>query len=1076
MFKKLLVLFGFIGLLVPAVAAQQTGTVQGTVTNKQNGKPVVGANVFIQSINKGSATNADGKFTINDVPYGKYKLRVSFIGFTTKNITINVNQSTVTVNTTLSSSTAKLNNIVVTAQGVKQTERSIGSSVQEVTGNELAESHTSNFSASLQGKVAGLNINQSPTIGGSSNVIMRGIKSITGNNQPLYVIDGIPFEKQDFNTLNAQRGAGGYSYSSPLANINSDNIESVTVLKGAAATALYGSRGANGVIKIQTKSGAGKKGIGISLRQDVTLSSVYGLPDYQEKYGGGPGYDSFVKGSTFNRNHADDIAAGNLQKEPADQYFANYSDDESWGPRLDGRMVRQWYSFDDINGLKGKATPWVAPPNNNVKNFFNTGVALGTHIGISSGGDNYNYRLTMSRKGDNGVTPLAKQRQKEFGFNGNIDLSDKVHAQVLGNYSINNYSHLPATGYEDRNVFQQFNQFGQNQLNYGPNGYLADYEYPDGSSRSWNYNDIAAGQTNHHIFHDSPYWVRHKNYANQNTKRFYGKVGLTYDIASFLSLNGQVKTNYYNDRRDSRTAQTSVPLSDYSQDVRSVQETDADVRLTYKQDISESISLNAFVQGEVRYNNLHHDAEATSAGLVAPGVYNVQNSVSRPTVTDYYEQQRHDIILGQVRAGYNNLLFITLSGRNEWASTLPKSNNSYQYYAATGSFIFTDLGSLKDNDVLSFGKIRLSYAKSGNGADPYSLALTYPLSQPFGSLPYQSVPTTLNNANLKPEATHELDVGANLKFLNNRVGINFTYYRIKSTDEIIPISVSSASGYAYQYVNAGELDNNGVEATLNATPIQQSGFSWDITLNYAKNNNKVVKLAPGIHNYLIGNATFTNTVNAHEGMPYGEIKGPVFKTKDGKKLVDDNGYYEASSTQEYFGSYQPDWTGSVSTTFHYKGFAASFAFNGQKGGEVFSVSNMFGLDSGMMQPTARGDIRELGLIAKGVNADGEPNTTVADANGFFENLFGIGRAFTYDASYIKFQQARLAYSIPVQTFSGTPIHGLSVAVFGRNLMTIFKNAPNFDPSTVISAGNFQGNESGRTPAQRAYGFSIQIKF
>jgi TonB-linked SusC/RagA family outer membrane protein len=1064
------------GLLAPAALAQQTGTIQGTITNQKTGKPIVGANVFIQTISKGAATNAKGNFTIQNVPYGTYKVRISFIGYTTKNITVAVNKSTVTVSAAITKSTAELNNIVITAQGVKQTARSIGSSVQNITGASLAESHTGNFVSDLQGKVAGLQVSQSPTLGGSSNTLIRGISSITGNNQPLYVIDGIPFEKQDFNSNDAIQGFGGYSYSSPLANINSDNIQSITVLKGAAATALYGSRGANGVIKIETKSGAGRKGLGVTIKQGVAFSRVYGLPDYQEKYGGGPGYDSFTKGSTFNANNAAAIADGTLQKEPPNQFFANYSDDESWGPRLDGRLVRQWYSFDNINGLQGKATPWVAPPQNNVKNFFNTGVNVKTHIGISSGGDNYNYRLTMARKGDNGVTPLAQQRERQFGFNGNVDLSSKLHATVLGNYSINNLSHLPATGYEDRNVFQQFNQFGQNQLNYGPNGYLADYEYPDGSSRSWNYNDIAAAQTGHHIFHDSPYWVRHKNYSEQNIKRFYGKVGLTYDIASFLSLNGQVQTNYYNDRRNGRTAQTSVPVSGYSQDVRAIQETDAHVRLTYKQDVSQSLSLNAFVQGQVRYNNEHHGAEATQAGLVAAGVYNIQNSVSRPTVSDFYQQQRHNIVLGQIRAGYNNLLFITLSGRQEWASTLPKSNNSYQYYAAQGSFIFTDVGALKKQSVLSFGKIRLSYAKAGNGADPYSLALTYPLSQPYGSLPYQSVPTTLNNANLKPEATHELDVGANLKFLNNRVGIDFTYYRKKSTDEIIPISVSRSSGYAYQYVNAGELDNNGVEATLNATPIQHNGFSWNITLNYAKNNNKVVKLAPGIHNYLIGNATFTNSVNAQEGMPYGEIKGPVFKTKNGKKLVDSNGYYDASSTQKYFGSYLPDWTGSVSTTFHYKGFAASFAFNGQKGGEVFSVSNMFGLTSGMMQPTARGDIRELGLIAKGVDADGSPNTIVADTHGFFENLFGIGRAFTYDASYIKFQQARLAYTIPVQTFGGTPIHGLTVAVYGQNLMTIFKNAPNFDPSTVISAGNFQGNESGRSPAQRIYGFSVQIKF
>ena len=647
---------------------------------------------------------------------------------------------------------------------------------------------------------------------------------------------------------------------------------------------------------------------------------------------------------------------------------------------------------------------------------------------------------------------------------------------MSGNFNVDNQDHIAGTGYDNVNVFQQFNQFGQRQIQIGPNSYGADYQRPDGTARGWNWKGIEGAKEGITNFSNGPWWERHKNYANMSNRSLFGRVMLTYDISKHFALRGQLKTDYYNRRQDSRIAVGSQAVSNYTQNIRQVQETNAGVRLNYVNDIGEFFTLNAFVKGLIRYNNEYHNAQSTQGGLVNAGIYNIQNSVARPSVNNYYFQQRHDAILGQIRGAYKDMLFLTLSGRNEWASTLPADNNSIQYYTATGSFVFSDLEPFQ-NSILSFGKLRLSYAKAGNGAEPYSLLNTYNIGQPFGSFPQLSVPNVLNNAELKPEKTYSWEIGANLKFFSNRVGLDFTYYKSRSVDQIIAIEVSRATGYASQFVNAGQINNSGIEATLNLTPIQKHNFSWDVTLNFSKNNNEVVELARGLDTYVIGSGPFEVTTEARVGEPYGMIVGTNFVYKDGQKVIDsETGRFLIDTEQQPLGSYLPDWTGSVSTTFHYKGFAATVALDGQKGGNIFSISNAFGLYSGIIQPSARGNIRELGLIAKGVNPDGSPNTTVADPNQFFKSMFGLDKPYVYDASYIKLRQIRLSYTIPVNTFSGTPIHGLTVAAYGRNLMTIFKNAPNFDPSTVISASNFQGYEAGRTPPQRAFGLSVELDF
>ncbi|NGP89565.1 SusC/RagA family TonB-linked outer membrane protein [Fodinibius halophilus] len=1053
MLKKLLLMV-IVCLVSTGFAFGQTGTLTGTVTDASTGESLPGVNIYILDIERGTATGPEGQFTIEDIEYGTYTVRATYVGYQTYKQQVTIDQADVKLNISIGQSTQQLEDVVVTALGIERKEKSLGYSVQKISGEDVSKVRETNFVSSLTGKVAGANISNSSTMGGSSRIVIRGAKSVAGNNQPLFVVDGVPINNSNFTSTAQQSGGGGYDYGNAAQIINPNNIASVSVLKGPSASALYGSRAANGVIQITTKDGSLTEGIGITVNSGVKVKKVYGLPDYQNEYGGG--------------------GQGPFKMNSQGQLVPDYATDTSWGPPLDGRMVREWFSYDDVDGKMGETTPWDAHPDN-IKNFFNTGIENNNNISLYNGTDTYNYRISLTNVNNEGILPNSSMQRNEVSFNGSLKLTDKLTTSISTNYVYSKAEGRVGTGYNSGNTLNpmlQFNHFGQRQIDLSEGSPMRNLTRPDGTQRTWNWADPVAGTIN---YADNPFWLREKNYQDDDKQRIYGNFTASYDFNSNLNLETKLLTDFYTSRRGERVAVYSSATSRYSEGIREVQETNSRTTLTYTGSLNEDISLDAFVAGNIRYNQYNRNIGQTQGGLSAPGIYSLENSIDRPDIDDHNQESMVYSLISSASLGYKEMLYLDGTLRNDWSSTLPEDNNSYLYPSITGSLVFSELGIFEDQDILSYGKLRIGYAKVGSDTSPYRLKNTYPFSTPFGSSPQLSVSNTLNNSNLKPETTYSWEVGTELSFFNNRLGLDVTLYKDNTEDQILAVDVSPASGSNSQLINAGEIENKGVEVMLDGTPVQTKNFQWDVTVNWSKNKNKVVQFAGDISNYRLANAPFGLSINAREGEPYGAFVGTDYVYDgNGNKVIAPNGNYKQASDQSVLGSYVPDWTGGLSTSISYKGLSASITFNGQKGGDVYSVSNLWGKYSGMFAATAENDVRELGVVPQGVDANGNAWTKEVPAVDFFQSFYGLEAAFVYDASYIKIQEATVGYDLPRKWLSSLPIRSLRVSLVGRNLAMLFKNAPNIDPSIAISAGNVQGVEAGQIPPQRTLGFNISM--
>lgn len=1032
-----------------AVWAQESRTITGKVTSTEDGAPVPGVNILHEGTTNGTVTDSQGNYTITiSPPTGN--LVFSFIGFQT--VTMSVEGRT-TIDVQLEVDAEQLTEVVVTALGIRRETKALGYSVQELKGENLTRAKETNIVNSLQGKIAGVQVqgNQG-ALGGSSRILIRGSRSIANENQPLFVVDGVPLDNSNFNSADVQRGSGGYDYGNAAQDINPEDVESMTVLKGPSAAALYGNRAANGVIIITTKKGSARRGIGVDVSTDFQWQDILVLPDYQNSYGGGAG--------PFARNgQGQDVVA--------------FGVDESWGPRLDGRPVRQYYSYyPEFPEFYGRETPWVAHPDN-VRDFFQTGLQNTNSIALSGGNEKGSFRIGYTNLNAKGVMPLSELDRNTINFNGSLNLTDKLSTTVGFNYIRTTARGRPEQGYSD--IMVQFNSFGQRQVDMD----ILDRYWitPTGEQVSWNRRNAATAAP---LYADNPYWIRRKNYQNDARERYFGNVSLTYKFTDWLDLTGRVLTDYYLDRREERKATGSVGQDSYSSVVREVRETNADLILTFNRDLSETISLRAFVGGNTRFNQYNLDAGSTVGGLSVPNFFNLENSVQRPTITDNTSKRRIHSVFGSVSLGIADLVYIDGTLRNDWSSTLPLNNNSFLYPSASVSFLFSSLPAFETSEILSLGKLRASYAQVGNDTDPFRTGITFEPRPNFGASPSFRVPTTLNNPELKPEKTQSYEFGLDIRFFDNRLNADITYYNSTSTDQIFQVPVSGASGYTSQIINAGKVTNNGFEVAISGTPIIREGFRWEITANWARNRNKLVELAPGIQNYRIANGPFAVTIDAREGQPLGVITGVDYVYDDnGNKIVDDSGVYAFSSELVPLGSTLADWTGGLTNTFSYKGITLSALFSAQYGGEMYSLTSTFGKYSGMMEETVAGNIRQLYMIADGVreaeNGQFVPNDIEIAPVDFFASMFGHGRAFVYDASFVKLRELSLSYALPSSLISKTPFTKASVSIIGRNLAILYKNVPHLDPEAAVTgSGNIQGYEGGAIPSLRSYGFNISL--
>ena len=1059
--KERLTMF-MISLFLFAGSALAQTKVSGTVLSQEDGQPIIGAAVRVDGTSTGMLTDMNGRFDVT-LPAGKNQLEITYLGYVTQTV-----QAKNGMRIFMKSDAQSLDEVVVTAMGISREKKALGYAVSEVDGSELIKSRggLSNPVNALQGKVAGLQISSGAgSMGGSSKVLIRGNNSLSGSNQPLFVVDGVPLEGKDFNSTDTQRGGGGYDYGNLIQDLNPDDIESISVLKGAAASALYGSRASNGVIMITTKKAQKQQGLGIEFSSTLGIERVSKLPKLQKEYGGGYGYMAL--------DGYDDFGEAEINGQT--YLVPDYGMDESWGPKLDGRQVLSWYDLAkwEANGRVGNPTTsaWSAP-NKDYDEFFETGISYTNNIAISQVYDNSAFRISYTNTSLDGYLPNSSMYKNIFNVNGNIMSPDKkLNVFTSVNFFNSRAKGRQDTGYGDNNIMVKFVQWGQRQLDMDE---LKDmYRYPDGTQATWNRNDVDDPTP---AYHNNQYWSRYMNYENDTRNRIYGNVGLSYQILPQLKAQYKVNLDFFVDKQYERNAVGSQEESRYMEISRQQYEINHEFMLMYNQTFND-ITLNANIGANIMKNHYEYVYGESQGGLAIPEFYNLANSMTQAAGYNYRREKSINSLFGDVTLGWKNMLYLEGTIRGDKSSTLPTDNNTYVYPSVTGSFIFSEI--LKDKTPwLSFGKVRLGFAKVGNDTDPYQLYNTFSqYTNIDATTPGYRLPNTMQNPDLKPESTTSFEAGLEMSFFNNRFGFDVTYYQTNTKDEILPLSVSGTTGYIYKYVNSGEIENKGIEIGVHATPIKTHDFEWYTNLTLAHNKNKVKSLADGVDYYRITSAPFLVEIGAMVGEEYGVIMGTDYLYDDnGNKLVDEDGLYMATDGNQVIGHIFPDFTGGWTNSFRYKNLDLSFQLDFSKGGQYFSTTYLWGMYCGMFEETAAGNVRETGIISDGYTEAGVPNTTVVAARDYYENFYsGPAAQSLLKSDYLKLREVSIGY-----TFKLNPlwfVKSLRLSAYGRNLAVWGPDVKHFDPEMIVTgSGNIQGVEGGATPMVSTYGLTVNLKF
>jgi len=1053
----------------------ESTAVQGTVTGMvvdQNGMPLLGANVLVKGTTQGSQTDFDGNFSI-EAEVGAI-LVVSYIGFKTSEAPV-TGSGPMTI--TLEENSSQLDEVVVTAMGISREKKSLGYATQEIDGEDVNRTPTDNVVNALSGKIAGVQIKRGTNLGGSTNVVIRGSTSLTGNNQALFVVDGVPLSNSNFNSADQQNGTGGFDYGNMASDINPNDIKSINVLKGAAATALYGSRATNGAVIITTKSGAGAKQkptvtINTSLTTGWVDKSTW--PEFQYEYGTGygavygSGGDSFFVDTDVNGD-------GTLDRvTPATAYG-------SYGAPFDpGLLVYQWDSFYEGSPYFMQPTPWVAP-NSKIIDFFETPVTTTTSISVAGGTDVATYRIAYSRFNQDGLMPNSNLRKDNISINTTFDLTDRLSVGGSANYVLTDALGRNRTGNETganaQNVISSMRKYWA--MNVGIDE-LKDAYFNTGT----NVDPFMGGTI------DNPYWVVYENYQNDSRSRVFGNVSVKYEVNDWLNVEGRVSLDTYSFIQEERNNEgTAGAVGRYSRRNIDFSEENYDLMINFNKYVTDKFNISGVLGTNIRRTHLSSIYAETNGGLVLPGLYSLSNSLNLPPApVENVEKVGVDGFYGLASFGYDNLIYMDLTGRFDHSSTLPVDNSTYFYPSISSSFIFSNL---VENNWLSFGKFRLNYAEVGSSAPANSLVDVLYKPTPFGSVPLYGTNPTKNNENLLPETTVSVEAGLEMRFFNSRIGMDLSLYKTNSKDQIIPVAISSATGYSSKFVNAGEIENKGIEIALDGAIIPTGDFQWRANVNWSKNQSMVLSLFDGATNLQLGSVSGV-TINATVGEPYGTIQGTDYIYVDGKPLVNQTtGAYERTSTSNnVIGNITPDWNAGITNSFKYKNFDLSVLIDMQHGGDVHSNDIATGNRSGlykwstglndlgnpMRNPLSEGG----GIILDGVAPDGSKNT-VRTAMDDYRNATGSTLAprtyFIYDASYVKLREVALSYNFPKMPFmEKIGIQSLKFGLVGSNLWIIHKNLPFADPEAGLSSGNLQGSQNGVLPTTKDIGFNLQVQF
>ena len=1053
----LLVLFAVLANASAYAQTQFTGTVLDELDI-----PLPGASIVIQGSSTGVATDFDGNFEI-ELPLGNEILIISYIGYVSQEFDSS-GKSSATI--TLQPDSQQLNEVVVTALGIEREKKSLGYASQELDNEEVVQAREPNLLNGISGKVAGLQITNSPSgLGGSARVSIRGDASLNINgNSPLFVVDGTPIS----NEIVGSNGSGtqDVDYGNGASEINPQDVESINVLKGPAAAALYGSRAANGAIIITTKKGSRQSGrLGVTFNTGVTVENILMLPDWQNQYGQGNNQQfAFVDGS------GSGIADGV---------------DESWGPRLDTGLLIPQFDSPRVDGTRGgdtfvsnspiTPTPWVSNPDN-TKDFFETGITLTNSIAVSKAGENGNMRVSFQNLDQEGTLPNTDLQRNSLNFSGSLNLTDKVTVNANMNYIKTDSGNRPSVSYGTESIMYLFIWYGR-QLN---TANLRDYWQPGLEGRQqFNYN---------YNYHDNPYFTMYENTNAQDKDRVFGNLSLTYDISDNWKLLLRSGRDFYRELRERKRAFSTqrFPFGTYQEDNIFFEESNTDFLLSYDKTFNDKWNVNLSAGGN-QLRQRQDFNKSVAPQLINPEVYSFNNSRQAVQVAENNYEKRINSLYGFARFAYDDKLFLDLTGRNDWSSTLPEDNNSYFYPSATLSAVMSDIFQMPD--WVSFAKFRAAYAEVGNDTDPFRLRSFYANENPFdGSTPILTESSLIPNADLKPEITASTEFGLDLRFFQSRVNLDLTYYDSTTRNQIINIDTDIASGYSSQLINAGEVRNYGFEAIANFVPILTNNFKWNTIFNFATNRSEVKDLGGVNFTLTSRNGAF---IQAREGESISAIYGRGFQRVEdpnseffGQKIVNAQGIPIRTDDLVYQGDYAPDFTLGIQNTFKYKNVDLGFLIDTRQGGIVVSRTKTIGSTSGQLMETLEG--RENGIVAAGVVNTGTsdnpiyvPNTTNVDARTYNNRFYERDNveAAKYDASYTKLREVTLGYSFPQKVVERLPISSARFSITGRNLLLWTEN-PHFDPEVVgVSGGTLQpGIENMSYPSTRLFTFNLQVSF
>ena len=1060
--------------------AAQVTTVRGIVTTEEDGEPVIGASVIVKGTSLGTVTDVNGRFELSGLPPSATRLLISYISLMAKEVAIAPQ-----VSVTLKSDTHLLDEVVVTALGISREKKALGYTAQEVKQDALVQGKDNNLLNSLSGKIAGVRITNTQGDVGSSRIVIRGETSIAGENQPFFIVDGIPVDNSQLNARSS-----GRDFKNAIADLNPEDIKTLTVLKGPNAAALYGARAAHGAIVITTKGGDKRqKGIGITLHSSTQVSFVATLPEFQNLFGqGAGGRFSYVDGK----------GAG-----------VNDGVDESWGPRLDiGLLIPQFDSPLDADGNR-VATPWVSHPNN-VRDYFRMGISTNSGISVARGDDKYQFRVGYNYEKQVSIVPDAGTNKTNISLNTDYHLAKWIVVGATANYIVYTAPSLPGSAtpsgsnVRSNSPMLQFLWFGR-QVD--TNSLKADY------TRNWNSS-----------YYDNPFWSASYNTQSQERHRLIGDLHTEFRLTDGLNVRFRTSTDWYNDRRKSKvkwgSAGAGSPYGSYAEDAYTVKENNTEVLATYIKQLNKNWGIDALLGFNVRNKQYENNYQAAPRLAVAD-LYTLTNSRDPLTSSNDFYRLRQYGLYGSIQLDYRRWAFLNITGRNDWSSTLPVDNNSYFYPSVTASVLLSEAFGWRSKAV-NYLKIRGGWSQVGADANPYQLATVFTSETAFNGNPLQSSSTIGMNPNLKPEKTSSIEAGFEAAFWDNRLCLDFTYYKTDSRNQILKLATTAASGYTSQVRNAGHIRNRGYEIQLGAVPIQTSkGFRWNLDLNYGANSSKVVKLDDEglITSYQLYSSGIQ--ILASVGEAYGTLFGTSYvRDANGNVVVDANGLPKISTTNKTLGKFTPDWTGGISNTFSYRSLSLSFLIDASVGGSIFSNTNKTGKYTGVLANTLSGRdaehgglwyytaamgnnvrlsespsysvssdglyyaqvngqstrVYQDGIMVEGVTESGSKNEEVVSAEKYYHRIYSIAEANVYDASYVKLREVALSYRLPRLWTQKLHLQEASVTLTGRNLWTIYKSVPNIDPESALTTGNAQGVEAYSLPTTRSFGVNLSVKF